>query len=51
VTSTDGGASWQYDGVPEGADMTCAQFVGVDTLMIAGEFGVMTRNLTSAPLP
>lgn len=31
--------------------MTSAQFADADTLMVAGFYGVMTRNLTTAPLP
>jgi hypothetical protein len=31
--------------------LTSVQFVGADTLMIAGFYGVLTRNLTTAPLP
>jgi hypothetical protein len=51
VTSRDDGATWSYDGAPSGDGLTSVQFVGTDTLMIAGFYGVLTRNLTTAPLP
>ena len=50
-TSRDGGATWSAGGAPPGVAMTSAQFVDTDTLMVAGFYGVMTRNLTTAPLP
>ncbi len=51
VTSRDGGATWTSDGVPSGGSLTSVQFVGSDTLMIGGNLGVLTRDLTTAPLP
>ncbi len=53
VTSTDGGLTWSNDGLPAGsrAMLTSVQFVGSDTLMIGGVLGVLTRDLTTAPLP
>jgi photosystem II stability/assembly factor-like uncharacterized protein len=51
ATSRNDGATWAYDGAPTGGGLTSVQFVGADTLMIAGFYGVLTRNLTTAPLP
>ncbi len=51
VTSRDDGATWSYDGAPSGGGLTSVQFVGSDTLMIGGSLGILTRNLTTAPLP
>jgi photosystem II stability/assembly factor-like uncharacterized protein len=51
VTSRNDGATWSYDGAPSGGGLTSVQFVGTDTLMIGGDLGVLTRNLTTAPLP
>ncbi len=51
ATSRDDGATWSYDGAPTGGGLTSVQFVGSDTLMIGGSLGIMTRNLTTAPLP
>jgi len=49
--SSDEGATWTNEGQPMGGAMTSVQFVGGDVLMIAGSLGVMTRDLTAAPLP
>jgi photosystem II stability/assembly factor-like uncharacterized protein len=51
ATSRDDGATWSDDGTPGGWGMWSVQFVGANTLMIGGEFGLLTRNLTTAPLP
>ena len=51
ATSPNGGATWSYDDTPAGYGMSSVQFVGSDTLMIAGDLGVLSRNLTTAPLP
>ena len=51
ATSSNDGATWSYDDTPAGYGMSSVQFVGSDTLMIAGGLGVLTRNLTTAPLP
>jgi photosystem II stability/assembly factor-like uncharacterized protein len=51
VTSRDDGATWSDDGAPSGGGLTSVQFVGADTLMIGGYLGILTRNLTTAPLP
>ncbi len=51
ATSRDDGATWSYDGAPTGGGLTSVQFVGSDTLMIGGFYGVLTRDLTTAPLP
>ena len=51
ATSRDDAATWSNEGVVMGPFMTSVQFVGTDTLMIGGVWGVMTRNLTTAPLP
>ena len=54
VTSRDGGTTWTYDGAPFGilvGVLTSAQFVGADTLVIGGDLGILTRDLTTAPLP
>lgn len=51
ATSTDDGATWQSESVVMGASMRSVQFVGGDGLLISGSLGVMTRNLTAAPLP
>ncbi len=51
ATSLNDGATWSYDDTPAGYGMSSVQFVGGDTLMIAGGLGVLTRNLTTAPLP
>jgi photosystem II stability/assembly factor-like uncharacterized protein len=51
ATSRDDGAIWSYDGMPAGYGLSSVQFVGSDTLMIGGSLGILTRNLTTAPLP
>ena len=51
ATSSNDGATWSYDDTPAGYGMNSVQFVGSDTVMIAGGLGVLTRNLTTAPLP
>ena len=51
VTSRNDGVTWSDDGAPSGGGLTSVQFVGADTLMIGGYLGILTRNLTTAPLP
>ena len=50
ATSSDGGTTWSNEGVVMGA-MNSVAFVGADELLISGSPGVMTRDLTTAPLP
>jgi hypothetical protein len=51
ATSKDGGASWSST-MPAGSlsEMSSVQFVGTKTLMIACDFGVLTRDLSLASL-
>jgi photosystem II stability/assembly factor-like uncharacterized protein len=51
ATSSDDGATWSNEGIVMGPTMRSVQFVGADELMISGDLGVMTRDLTTAPLP
>jgi photosystem II stability/assembly factor-like uncharacterized protein len=50
ATSSDGGDTWSNEGVVMGT-MSSVAFVGADGLVISGPAGVMTRDLTTAPLP
>jgi photosystem II stability/assembly factor-like uncharacterized protein len=51
ATSTDDGATWSRAGaVPIGL-MACAAFVGSHTLLVGGSSGLLTRDLSAAPLP
>jgi photosystem II stability/assembly factor-like uncharacterized protein len=51
ATSKDGGATWSST-MPAGSlsEMSSVQFVGPKTLMIACDFGLLTRDLNTAPL-
>ena len=51
ATSKDGGGAWSST-MPAGSlsEMSSVQFVGTKTLMIACQFGVLTRDLGTAPL-
>ena len=52
ASSRNDGATWTDDGVPMGeGSLNGAQFVSTNELVIGGEWGVMTRDLTTAPLP
>ena len=52
ASSRDDGATWTDDAVPMGeGSLNGVQFVGADGLVIGGDLGVMTRDLTTAPLP
>jgi photosystem II stability/assembly factor-like uncharacterized protein len=52
ASSRNDGATWTDDAVPMGeGSLNGVQFVGTDGLVIGGDLGVMTRNLTTAPLP
>jgi photosystem II stability/assembly factor-like uncharacterized protein len=51
ATSSDDGATWSNEGLVMGPTMSSVQFAGADELMISGSFGVMTRDLATAPLP
>jgi len=50
VTSPDGGVTWSYLGAPTGMRLDDVRFVGGHTLTVGG-LGVLTRDLTTAPLP
>ncbi len=50
ATSSDGGVTWSNEGVIMG-DMSSVAFAGPDDLVASGAAGVMTRDLTAAPLP
>lgn len=51
ATSSEGGATWSHEGTVMGHSLSSVQFVGPNELMISGSLGVMTRDLTTAPLP
>jgi photosystem II stability/assembly factor-like uncharacterized protein len=50
ATSSDSGVTWS-SGLPMGGAMTGVAFVGAATLAISGDYGIMTRDLLTAPLP
>ena len=49
ATSADNGASWSFDSQLKGV-VSCAQFIGDDRLLVGGSAGILTRDLSTAPL-
>ena len=50
VATSANGTTWHTD-VPSGSDLYGVTFAGSALLMISGDSGVLTRDLSTAPLP